>query len=86
MHLTLKREATKRAAANALQQQGRFDAFVEQFNRERPHEALDMNVPGERDPASIHVPTQACRRLIPVSRLGARRSRTAAGCAIAAGK
>jgi putative transposase len=47
MHLTLKREATKPAAANALQQQARFDAFVEQFNGERPHEALDMKVPGE---------------------------------------
>jgi putative transposase len=47
MHLTLKREATKPAAATALQQQGRFDAFVEQFNRERPHEALDMKVPGD---------------------------------------
>jgi putative transposase len=47
MHLTLKREATKPAAANALQQQARFDAFVEQFNRERPHEALAMKVPGE---------------------------------------
>src|SRR3982074_540883 len=47
MHLTLKKEATKPAAANVLQQQARFDAFVEQFNRERPHQALAMKVPAE---------------------------------------
>jgi putative transposase len=29
MHVTLKREATKPAAANVLQQQARFDTFVE---------------------------------------------------------
>jgi len=37
MHLTLKKEATKPAAANVLQQQARFDAFVERYNAERPH-------------------------------------------------
>jgi putative transposase len=31
--LTLKKEATKPAAANVLQQQTRFDAFVDQYNR-----------------------------------------------------
>jgi putative transposase len=31
MHLTLKREATKPAAANVLQQQARFDTFVAQY-------------------------------------------------------
>jgi len=47
MHLTLKREATKPAAANVLQQQARFDTFVAQYNRERPHQALDMKVPAD---------------------------------------
>jgi hypothetical protein len=47
MHLTLKQETTRPAAANALQQQARFDAFVAEFNDERPHEALDMKTPGE---------------------------------------
>jgi putative transposase len=47
MHLTLKKEATKPAAANVLQQQARFDAFVDQFNRERPHQALAMKVPAD---------------------------------------
>jgi len=47
MHLTLKKEATKPAAANVLQQQARFDAFVDPFNRERPHQALAMKVPAD---------------------------------------
>ena len=47
MHLTLKKETTKPAAANFLQQQARFDNFIEIFNNERPHEALDMKCPAE---------------------------------------
>jgi putative transposase len=47
MHLTLKREATKPAAANVLQQQARFDTFLAQYNRERPHQALQMKVPAD---------------------------------------
>jgi putative transposase len=47
MHLTLKQEATKPAAANVLQQQTRFDTFVEQYNQERPHQALGMKVPAD---------------------------------------
>jgi putative transposase len=45
MHLTLKREATKPAGANVLQQQARFDAFVTRYNEDRPHQALAMKVP-----------------------------------------
>ena len=47
MHLTLKAAATRPAAANVLQQQGRFDAFVDEYNRERPHQALDMKAPAD---------------------------------------
>ena len=47
MHLTLKKEATKPAAANVLQQQARFDTFIAQYNRERPHQALAMKVPAD---------------------------------------
>ena len=47
MHLTLKQEATRPAGANLLQQQARFDHFQEEFNQERPHEALDMKCPAE---------------------------------------
>jgi putative transposase len=57
MHLTLKREATKPAAANVLQQQARFDAFLTRYNEERPHQALAMKVPSEvytRSPRPYH--------------------------------
>ena len=47
MHLTLKKEATRPPGANSLQQQDRFDAFVHEFNVERPHEALGMKCPAE---------------------------------------
>ena len=47
MHLTLKKEATKPAAQNFLQQQARFDDFIACYNHERPHQALDMQYPGE---------------------------------------
>ena len=47
MHLTLKTEATKPAASNVLQQQARFDAFVERYNHGRPHQALGMKVPAD---------------------------------------
>lgn len=44
MHLTLKREAAKPAAANVLQQQARFDDFLRRYNTDRPHQSLDMKV------------------------------------------
>ena len=48
MHLTLKTEATQPASANFLQQQARFDDFIERFNQERPHQPLGMDVPADR--------------------------------------
>jgi len=47
MHLTLKKEATKPASDNFLQQQERFDSFIEEFNNERPHQALEMKCPSD---------------------------------------
>src|SRR2546423_6979561 len=47
MHLTLKNEATRPAGMNSLQQQARFDDFVHEFNKERPHQALGMRCPAE---------------------------------------
>jgi putative transposase len=55
MHLTLKTEATRPAAANVLQQQQRFDAFQHQYNHERPHQALDMATPASRYQPSSRV-------------------------------
>jgi putative transposase len=52
MHRTLKFETTRPAAANLLQQQERFDRFVEEFNRVRPHEAL-----GLKRPADVYQPS-----------------------------
>jgi hypothetical protein len=47
MHRTLKEATTRPAAMNSLQQQARFDAFITEYNTERPHEALGMKVPAE---------------------------------------
>ena len=52
MHRTLKIEATRPAGSNFLQQQAKLDAFVREFNYERPHEALDM-----RCPADLYTPS-----------------------------
>ena len=47
MHLTLKKEATRPAAENFLMQQARFDDFIDYYNTERPHQALNMQMPAE---------------------------------------
>jgi len=47
MHLTLKNETTKPAESNFLKQQMRFDDFIDEYNNERPHQALDMKYPAE---------------------------------------
>jgi hypothetical protein len=47
MHLTLKTETTRPAGLNSLQQQSKFDDFLEEFNNERPHQALGMHCPAE---------------------------------------
>ena len=60
IHLTLKKEATKPAAQNLLQQQARFDDFLGCYNNERPHQALDMKYPAE-----LYVPST---RPYPVTR------------------
>jgi transposase InsO family protein len=50
MHRTLKKEATIPPEKNLMAQQKRFDVFSEEYNTERPHEALGM-----KTPASIYV-------------------------------
>lgn len=57
MHLTLKKETTRPPGMNALQQQDRFDKFVNEFNTERPHEALNMKTPEDVYTASTRAYT-----------------------------
>lgn len=59
MHLTLKKEATKPAGKNFLQQQAKFDRFIECYNHERPHQALNM-----RYPAELYKPCRALTRAL----------------------
>ena len=47
MHLTLKLETTRPAAENFLKQQAKFDDFIDCYNNERPHQALNMRCPAE---------------------------------------
>ena len=49
-HLTLQQEAATPAAPTAGQQQRRFDQLRQEFNTDRPHEAL-----GQRPPARVYV-------------------------------
>lgn len=60
MHLTLKKETTRPPGMNALQQQARFDSFVNEFNHERPHEALAM-----RTPAEVYAPSSTAYEGLP---------------------
>jgi Integrase core domain len=60
MHLTLKTETTRPPGINSLQQQARFDDFVQEFNHDRPHQALAM-----RTPAEIYRPASRIYRGLP---------------------
>jgi putative transposase len=46
-HRTIKKEATKPASLNFLQQQEHFDQFIGVYNNERPHQALGDAYPGD---------------------------------------
>jgi hypothetical protein len=52
MHRTLKAETSRPPAAEAAEQQARFDRFRRHYNEERPHEAL-----GQRPPAECYEPS-----------------------------
>lgn len=45
VHRTLKDETTRPAAGSLPAQQRKFNVFLEEFNHERPHEALDQQTP-----------------------------------------
>lgn len=53
MHLTLKDQTTRPPARDHRRQQAVFDRFRNEYNQERPHEAL-----GQRRPASIYTPSR----------------------------
>jgi putative transposase len=57
MHRTLKAETAKPPRANLKDQQKAFDSFMKEYNFERPHEALNLEVP-----ASLYLPSH---RLFP---------------------
>lgn len=46
MHRTLKEAVLQPPRRNLAGQQQAFDAFVKEYNQERPHEALNQHVPG----------------------------------------
>ena len=48
MHRTLKAETTHPPRATLPSQQRRFNEFREEYNHERPHEALDQDTPASR--------------------------------------
>jgi putative transposase len=56
MHRTLKADTTRPPGANLRAQQQKFNHFREEFNHERPHEALDM-----RTPAACYEPSSRQR-------------------------
>ena len=63
MHRTLKAEATRPPSANLQAQQVRFNRFRQEYNDERPHEALDQETPASQyRPSTRELP----RRLAPV--------------------
>lgn len=59
MHRTLKAETTRPPAGNLAAQQRKFNAFIEEFNDVRPHEALDMQTPASRyEPSPREMPNK----------------------------
>ena len=52
MHSTLAASTTRPPASNRRGQQKKFDGFCRIYNHERPHEALDMEVPASQFTAS----------------------------------
>jgi transposase InsO family protein len=71
MHRTLKQEVTQPVGANRREQQRMMDKFVEEYNQERPHEALGMETPAavyqsspRRFPARLPEPEYPERMLV----------------------
>jgi transposase InsO family protein len=66
MHRTLKAEATRPAAASLAAQQRKFNTFREEFNNERPHEALDQQTPASHyRPSNREMPSKLAPLVYP---------------------
>lgn len=66
MHRTLKMETTKPPAGNLNAQQRKFNRFREEFNQERPHEALDQETPASwYEPSPREMPDKLAPLLYP---------------------
>ena len=52
MHRTLKAQTTRPPEATLKRQQVRFDRFIDEYNNERPHEAL-----GQKRPVTLYTPS-----------------------------
>lgn len=52
MHRTLKAQTTRPPESTLKRQQVRFDRFIDEYNNERPHEAL-----GQKRPATLYTPS-----------------------------
>lgn len=52
MHLTLKQETASPPRSSMRSQQQRFDAFRQEYNQQRPHEALEQRTPADAYQAS----------------------------------
>ena len=52
MHRTLKAQTTRPPETTLKRQQVRFDRFIDEYNNERPHEAL-----GQKRPATLYTPS-----------------------------
>lgn len=94
MHRTLKQETATPPERTLRAQQKAFDCFVEIYNEERPHEALEMATPGsayersarrfpERLPELEYPPEYALRRVEPNGAISWRNGRVFLGEALA---
>ena len=63
MHRTLKAEATRPPSGTLRAQQGRFNRFRQEYNYDRPHEALDQETPAAH---YLPSPRDLPRRLPPL--------------------
>jgi transposase InsO family protein len=59
MHRTLKQYCTRPAGMNMLQQQEKFERFVQEYNYDRPHQAIEMKRPADLYKPSPHAGVSA---------------------------